>query len=166
MMLISTKCNFLSGPANKVGGGRIPSLYAGASYLILKVEVDSLAFWGQIWGRICPEIWGQIWGFTKFGDEFVPKFEDKFGDSPNLGKKFPPNLRTNLGNHQIWGRICPESWGLIWGFTKFGDEFVPKFEDKFGDSPILGTNLSLKLGKNLVFSQNLGKNSPINEGTN
>ena len=66
-------------------------------------------------------------------------------------------MRTNLGNHQIWGRICPESWGLIWGFTKFGDEFVPKFEDKFGDSPILGTNLSLKLGKNLVFSQNLGE---------
>ena len=109
----------------------------------------------QIGGRICPEIWGQIWGFPKFGDEFVPKFGDKFGDSTNLGKKFSPNLRTNLGNHQIWGRICPESWGLIWGFTKFGDEFVPKFEDKFGDSPILGTNLSLKLGKNLAFSQNL-----------
>ena len=131
-----------------------------------QIEVCSLAFWGQIWGRICPEIWGQIWGFPKFGDEFVPKFGDKFGDSPNLGEKFSPNLRTNLGNHQIWGRICPESWGLIWGFTKFGDEFVPKFEDKFGDSPILGTNLSLKLGKNLVFSQTLGKNSPINEGTN
>ena len=43
---------------------------------ILLLEVGSLAFWGQIWGWICPEIWGQIWGFPKFGDELVPKFGD------------------------------------------------------------------------------------------
>ena len=49
---------------------------------------------------------------------------------------------------QIWGQICPKIWGQIWGFTNFGDKFVTEIGEKFGVFP------------------NLGKKSPINEGTN
>ena len=62
----------------------------------------------QIWGRICPKIWGQIWGFAKFGGKIFPKFKDKFGESPNLGTNLSRKSGTNLGIHQIWGRIYTE----------------------------------------------------------
>ena len=71
-----------------------------------------------------------------------------------------------MGIQQIWGRICPEIWGLIWGFTKFGDEFVPKFEDKFGDSPKFRDEFVSEIGGKFGVSPNLGINSPLNEGTN
>ena len=67
----------------------------------------------------------QIYRTGVIGDELVPKFLPKFEDSPNLG--------TNSGIHEIWGRICPKIWGQIWGIPKFGDEYVPKFGDKFGE---------------------------------
>ena len=83
-----------------------------------------------------------------------------------MGTNLSQNLRTNLGLHQIWGRICPEIWGLILGFTKFGDEFVPKFEDKFGDSPKFRDEFASEIGGKFGVSPNLGINSPLNEGTN
>ena len=48
---------------------------------------------------------------------------------------------------KLWTEYAHEVVGVI------GDELAPKFVPKFEDSPNLGTNLSLKLGKNLVFPQ-------------
>ena len=42
-------------------------------------HIGSLGIWWQIWWQIRH----QIWWFTKFGDQSVTRFGDKFGESPN-----------------------------------------------------------------------------------
>ena len=75
-------------------------LSAALCFLNIKKHIGSLAFWGQIWGQICP----QIWGFPKFVPKFWDIFVPKFGDSPNLS----PNSRTNSSPNFMNPRICPQ----------------------------------------------------------
>ena len=52
----------------------------------------------------------------KFGDEFVLKFGDKFGESPTLGTKMFPNLRDKSVPNKL-GNLYAESGIQIVGHS-------------------------------------------------